>query len=63
MKSNISRGSRCLLSIAEVAWLLGVENSHVCRAIRLGRVPVVLRQGRVLIPAHALSHLADGGAR
>lgn len=55
--ANVSRRSR-LLSIGEVSWLLGVDNSHVCRAVRLGRLPVVRRRGRVLVPAHVLAHLA-----
>ncbi len=64
MTSNYSYGSRCFLSIAEVAWLLGVENSAVCRAIRQGRVQVVRRRGRVLVRARSLAHLlSDGGVR
>ncbi|WP_256564768.1 excisionase family DNA-binding protein [Allokutzneria sp. A3M-2-11 16] len=47
-----------LLSIAEVAWLLGVDNSHVCQLIRVGRLPVVRRRSRMLVPAHALAHVA-----
>jgi hypothetical protein len=57
------KSSSGLLSIPEVAWLLGVENSCVCRAIRTGLLPVVRRRGRVLVPAHALAHLADNGGR
>ncbi|MFB9301952.1 hypothetical protein [Kibdelosporangium philippinense] len=34
----------------------------MCRAIRLGRLPVVRRRHRVLVPAHALAHLAGGSA-
>ncbi|GAB1513238.1 helix-turn-helix domain-containing protein [Actinophytocola sp. KF-1] len=61
MKNAITAQVPRLLSIAEVAWLLGVDNSRVCRAIRLGRLPVVRRRGgRVLIPAHVLAHLSDG---
>ncbi|RSM64102.1 helix-turn-helix domain-containing protein [Kibdelosporangium aridum] len=60
MKNNTFSGSSCFLSIAEVAWILGVDNSHVCRDIRVGILPVVRRRNRLLIPAHALAHLADG---
>jgi len=60
MTNAISSQVPRLLSIAEVAWLLGVDNSRVCRAIRLGMVPVVRRRGRVLVPAHVLGHLAVG---
>lgn len=68
MKNDLSACSRSLLSIPEVAWILGVDPSRVCRAVRLGLLPVVRRRGRVLILAHALAHLAEcdesrGGAR
>jgi excisionase family DNA binding protein len=59
MKNAISSQSSRLLSIPEVAWLLGVDNSHVCRAIRIGLLPVVRRRRRLLVPAHALAHLTD----
>jgi excisionase family DNA binding protein len=59
MKNHVSAHSSCLLSISEVAWLLGVSNSRVCRAIRVGTLPVVRRGRRLLIPAHALAHLVD----
>jgi excisionase family DNA binding protein len=58
MKNSLSAPSTCLLSIAEVAWLLGIDNSRVCRAIRVGTLPVVRRGRRLLVPAHALAHLA-----
>jgi len=61
MNNIVSNRSQHLLSIPEVAWLLGVDNSRVCWAIRIGLLPVVRRRGRVLIPAHALAHLADIG--
>jgi excisionase family DNA binding protein len=59
MKNTVSTHSSCLLSISEVAWLLGVSTSHVCRAIRVGTLPVVRRGRRLLVPAQALAHLAD----
>jgi excisionase family DNA binding protein len=63
MKNTISDGVPRLLSIAEAAWLLGIDNSQVCRAIRLRRLPVVRRRRRVLVPAHVLAHLADDVVR
>lgn len=63
MKNTTATSKSVLLSIPEVAWLLGVDNSRVCRAIRTGLLPVVRRQDRVLIPAHALVHLADNNDR
>jgi len=59
MKNTTYKSSSVLLSIPEVAWILGVDNSLVCRAIRIGLLPVVRHRGRVLVPAHALVHLAD----
>jgi uncharacterized protein len=61
MKTAIFVDSPALLSIPEVAWLLGVANSQVCRMIRIGLLPVVRRRSRTLVPAHALAHLADVG--
>jgi hypothetical protein len=49
-----------LLAIPEIAWLLGVDHSRVCQLIRVGLLPGVRRRSRVLVPAHALPHLADG---
>jgi hypothetical protein len=60
--TNASHRSH-LLPVADVAWLLGVDDSQVCRAVRLGRLPMVRRRGRVLVPARALAHLADSGDR
>jgi hypothetical protein len=54
------------LSIKQVAWLTGGTVASVCRAIRVGTLPVVWRRDRVWIPADAVAHLADasvGGAR
>jgi hypothetical protein len=59
MKRSHNENRPGLLSISEAAWILGVNDSRVCRAIRLGLLPVVRRRGRLLIPAHALAHLAD----
>lgn len=59
MKNAISTRRPGLLSIAEAAWLLGVDNSCVCRAIRVGLLPVVRRRDRVFVPAHTLAYLAD----
>lgn len=59
MQNAIPSGSPALLSIPEAAWLLGVDQSWVCRLIRVGLLPIVRRRSRVLIPAHVLAHLAD----
>ena len=57
MKNTVSTDSSCLLSISEVAWLLGISTSRVCRAIRVGTLPVVRRGRRLLVPARALADL------
>lgn len=54
---NFSRTN--LLSIQQVAWLVGCSEASVCRAIRVGLLPVVWRRGRVLVPTQAIAHLAD----
>ncbi|MDX8052009.1 hypothetical protein SK571_21665 [Lentzea sp. BCCO 10_0798] len=49
-----------------MAWLTGGSVASVCRAIRVGTLPVVWRRDRVWIPADAVVHLADspmGGVR
>ena len=58
MQTTVAAGSPVLLSIPEVAWLLGVDNVRVRRLIRVGLLPVVRRRSRVLVPAHVLAHLA-----
>ncbi|MFE2750599.1 helix-turn-helix domain-containing protein [Actinosynnema sp. NPDC059335] len=44
-------------TVRQAAWLLGVEPSTVHRAVRLGRLPVVWRRGRLVIPANVLVRL------
>ncbi|WP_033442277.1 hypothetical protein [Saccharothrix sp. NRRL B-16314] len=46
-------------SVRRAAWVLGVEASTVHRAIRLGRLPLVRRRGRLVIPANVLVRLLD----
>lgn len=48
-------------SIPEAAWVLGVEQSEVCRAVRLGTLRVVRRRGRLVIPTGALVSLLGPG--
>lgn len=60
MQTAMSAGSSAFLSIPEVAWLLGVDQSRVCRLIRVGLLPIVRRRSRVLVPVHVLAHLANG---
>jgi hypothetical protein len=48
---------RGFLSVSEAAWALGVDRSVVCRAIRLGVIPLVKRRGRPVVPAAAVARL------
>ena len=44
-------------TVREVAWILGVEPSQVCRAIRIGTLRAGWRRGRLVVPAGALARL------
>jgi len=46
-------------TIREVAWILGVDPSEVCRAIRTGALLVVRRRSRLMVPAYALTRLLN----
>ncbi|MEU4769759.1 helix-turn-helix domain-containing protein [Actinosynnema sp. NPDC023794] len=46
-------------TVRQAAWLLGVEPSTLCRAVRLRRLPLVRRRGRFVIPANVLVRLLD----
>lgn len=47
------------LSVSQVAWLTGMSEANVCRAVRVGTLPVVRLRGRVLVPACAVAELTD----
>ncbi|HEX3791932.1 MAG TPA: helix-turn-helix domain-containing protein [Pseudonocardiaceae bacterium] len=64
--------SPSLLSISEVAWVLGVEPDTVAQLVRFGTLRAVRRRGRLVIPSSALARLlrehthhgqTSGGAR
>lgn len=60
MRTDMSNGgSPAYYTIREAAWLLGVKPATVSRAIRLGTLRAVWRQGRLVIPASALTRLLD----
>ncbi|QQQ80146.1 helix-turn-helix domain-containing protein [Saccharothrix sp. 6-C] len=44
-------------TVRQAAWVLGVEADTVHRAVRLGRLPVVRRRGRLVIPVNVLVRL------
>ncbi|WP_285490879.1 helix-turn-helix domain-containing protein [Amycolatopsis taiwanensis] len=55
-------------TIRETAWILGIEQARVSRAIRLGTLRAVSRNGRVRVPSSVLTRLlgqpeGSGGAR
>ena len=54
MSQHISTG---MFSIREVSWILGVDESEVCRLIRVGVLPTVRRRTRLVVPAHAVARL------
>lgn len=58
MSEHISHTvSTGVFSIREVAWILGVDESEVCRLIRVSVLPKVRRHGRTVVPAHAVTRL------
>ena len=57
--ARCTTSSPVFLSIRQAAWLLGVTESRVCWAIRVGRLPCVRRRAVLAIPAHVVAHLAD----
>ncbi|MGM1061378.1 helix-turn-helix domain-containing protein [Saccharothrix sp. Mg75] len=44
-------------TVRQAAWALGVEPATIHRAVRLGRLPLVRRHGRFVIPVVALVRL------
>jgi hypothetical protein len=50
-------------SVADAAWILGVDRDQIHRAIRVGVLPTVRRRSRLVVPAAALRRVLDGGAR
>jgi excisionase family DNA binding protein len=67
MRTDMSdAGPPAYYTVREAAWILGVKPSTVSRAIRLGTLRAVRRQGRLVGPASALTGLlaeptGDGG--
>ena len=61
--TTIGAGSPVYFSIRQAAWLLGVSESRVCRAIRVGTLRAVRRRSRLVIPTAEVRRVLDGGAR
>jgi excisionase family DNA binding protein len=59
-------GRPAYYTVRQAAWILGVKPSTVSRAIRLGTLRAVRRNGELVVPASALARLlgeptGDGG--
>lgn len=50
-------------SLADAAWILGVDTNEVHRAIRVGELRAERRRSRLVIAAAGLRRVLDGGAR
>jgi excisionase family DNA binding protein len=59
-KKSIAVDGRAYYSAKEAAWILGIEHSKVCRAIRTGALPAVRRRSQLVVPASALRRLLGG---
>ncbi|OOC04111.1 helix-turn-helix domain-containing protein [Amycolatopsis azurea] len=57
-----SAGSSAHVSIRQAAWALGVSESRVCHAVRVGALRAVRRRSRLVVPAAELRRVL-GGAR
>jgi hypothetical protein len=54
--------AHALYPVRTAAWLLGLPDSEIHRAVRTGALPVVWRSGVCLIPAYALVRLLGAPA-
>ena len=72
MRTAITKTQRpAYYTIRETAWILGVEQARISRAIRLCTLRTERRHGRLVVPASALTRLlaertdnrADGAAK
>jgi excisionase family DNA binding protein len=69
MRTYMSNAGRpAYYTVREAAWILGVEQSTVARAIRVGTLRAIRRRGRLVVPASELARLlstdneSSGGA-
>ena len=64
MQKNMpDAGGPAFYSLADAAWILGVDPNEIHRAIRVGVLRTERRRSRLVIPAAELRRVLDGGAR
>jgi hypothetical protein len=64
MSKKLSDAARpAFYSLADAAWVLGVDLNEVHRAIRVGTLRAERRRSRLVISAAELRRALDGGAR
>ncbi len=56
-------GGPAFYSLADAAWILGVDLNEIHRAIRVGVLRIERRRSRLVIPAAELRRVLNGGAR
>lgn len=61
MGTSLSSSGSAYYSVRQVAWLLGVEQWRVYRAIRRDVLRPVRRRSRLVVPAWQLQRLLVGG--
>jgi uncharacterized protein len=62
-KKTPDAGGPAFYSLADAAWILGVDINQIRRAIRVGALRAVRRRSRLVIPAAELRRVLEGGAR
>jgi excisionase family DNA binding protein len=61
MRTTVSRAERSdFHTIKEAAWILGIDQAQISRAIRTGTLPAVRRRSHLVVPAAALRRLLGG---
>lgn len=61
MSTSMSNaGSPAFCSLKQAAWILGISEARITRAIRAGALPAVRRRSRLVVPVGALRRLLGG---
>ncbi|UKD59323.1 helix-turn-helix domain-containing protein [Amycolatopsis sp. FU40] len=56
-------GRPAFYSLADAAWILGIDRDELHRAIRVGTLRAERRRSRLVISAAELQRVLNGGAR